>query len=111
MAWHTARDDALAAAMLLSHFLRAFPGAVRLTEDHLQAAAWAWPALSCGVADPVQRTRLGVVEPHLLARLVDRIPRTGEASTDAEPAWVGEAIGFSHRGNAARVGPARGRST
>jgi hypothetical protein len=26
MAWHTARDDAMAAAMLFSHFLRAFPG-------------------------------------------------------------------------------------
>jgi DNA polymerase-3 subunit epsilon len=92
MAWHTARDDAMAAAMLLSHFLRAFPGAVRLTEDHLQAAAWAWPALSCGVAAPVQRTPLGVVEPHFLARLVDRIPRTGEASTDAYLAMLDDAL-------------------
>lgn len=92
MDWHTARDDAMAAAMLLAHLLRGFPQAVRLTDDHRQAAAWSWSVLPCGVVAPVKRTPLGHVEPHFLARLVDRIPRTGDPVADAYLAMLDDAL-------------------
>ncbi|MGH4009543.1 MAG: exonuclease domain-containing protein [Pseudonocardiaceae bacterium] len=92
MDWHTARDDAMAAAMLLAHLLRGFPQTVRLTDDHMQAAAWSWPVLPCGVVAPVKRTPLGHVEPHFLARLVDRIPRTGDPVADAYLAMLDDAL-------------------
>src|SRR5215213_4447825 len=38
--WHTARDDALAAADLLGHLLRTAPTLIELTSDHRQAASW-----------------------------------------------------------------------
>jgi DNA polymerase III subunit epsilon len=40
----------------------------------------------------VQRTPLGHVEPHFLARLIDRIPRTGERATDAYLAMLDSAL-------------------
>jgi DNA polymerase III subunit epsilon len=55
--WHTARDDALAAADLLGHLLRTAPTSIELTSDHRQAASWAWPALPRTSVTPVQRTR------------------------------------------------------
>jgi DNA polymerase-3 subunit epsilon len=90
--WHTARDDALAAADRLGHVLRVAPTLIELTSDHRQAAAWAWPALPRTSVTPVQRTPLGHVEPHFLARLVDRIPRTGEPVTDSYLAMLDAAL-------------------
>jgi DNA polymerase-3 subunit epsilon len=81
--WHTARDDALAAADLLRHLLAVAPALIKLTADHRQAASWPWPALPRTRVTPVQRTPLGHVQPHFLARLVDRIPRAGEPVRDA----------------------------
>jgi len=90
--WHNARDDALAAADLLGHLLRTAPTLIELTSDHRQAASWAWPALPRTSVTPVQRTPLGHVEPHFLARLVDRIPRTGEPVTDSYLAMLDAAL-------------------
>ncbi|MEV4314535.1 exonuclease domain-containing protein [Actinocrispum sp. NPDC049592] len=81
--WHTARDDAMAAAALLGHILRHRPGAVALTGEHLEAARWQWPALPCGVVAPVQRSAADHVEPHFLARMVERLPRDEEPLVDA----------------------------
>lgn len=92
MRWHTARDDAMAAAALLRYILTKKPIAVRLDADHVQASRWTWPSLPCGVTPTVQRTPIGHVEPHFLARLVERIPRDEEPAVDAYFAMLDDAL-------------------
>lgn len=91
-AWHTALDDARGAADLLVHLLRHTPHLVEPDGDHRTTASWTWPALPPTLVEPVQRTPPGHVEPHFLARLVDRIPRTGEPATDAYLAMLDSAL-------------------
>jgi DNA polymerase-3 subunit epsilon len=92
MLWHTAHDDAMAAAALLGHMLTHSPRAVRLNVEHVQTTRWVWPELACNIAAPVHRTPIGQVEPHFLARLVDRIPRDGEPLVDAYFAMLDDAL-------------------
>lgn len=81
--WHTARDDAAAAAELLGYFLSLSPSAVTLTNDQVRSAGWPWPDLPRGRIAPFQRRPIDHIEPHFLARLVDRIPRSGDPTTDS----------------------------
>ncbi|WP_410635087.1 exonuclease domain-containing protein [Amycolatopsis sp. cmx-4-83] len=90
--WHTALDDARAAGELLGFFLRHAPKAVATTEAQLRAANWAWPRLEPGAVRTVQRTAVGHVEPHFLARLVERMPRDGEPAVDAYLAMLDDAL-------------------
>lgn len=92
MDWHTARDDALAAAALLGYLLERCPEAVTVTAAQLAAARWGWPRLGCGVVAPVHRTPVGHVEPHFLARLVERMPRDEELAVDAYFAMLDNAL-------------------
>jgi DNA polymerase-3 subunit epsilon len=92
MQWHTARDDAMAAAALLCYMLARSPDAVRLGAEQVQTAHWAWPALACNIVAPVHRTPIGHVEPHFLSRLVDRMPRDDEPLVDAYFAMLDDAL-------------------
>ncbi|TCO52654.1 exonuclease domain-containing protein [Actinocrispum wychmicini] len=83
LAWHTARDDAMAAAALLSHMLAFSPAAVRITAEHKKAAGWAWPQMVRAAVPPVRRLPADHVEPHFLARMVERLPRDEEPVVDA----------------------------
>lgn len=91
-AWHTALDDARGAADLLGHLLNQAPHLVQPDEEHHAAADWPWPTFPRTLAKPVHRTPPGHVEPHFLARLVDRIPRNGEPATDAYLAMLDGAL-------------------
>lgn len=91
-AWHTALDDARGAADLLGHLLHRAPHLVQPDEEHHAAADWPWPTFPRTLVEPVHRTPPGHVEPHFLARLVDRIPRTGEPATDAYLAMLDGAL-------------------
>lgn len=90
--WHTALEDARGAGELLGYFLRRAPNAVRVTDAQLQAANWAWPQLDRREVRTVQRTAVGHVEPHFLARLVERMPRDGEPVVDAYFAMLEDAL-------------------
>ncbi|WP_370963923.1 exonuclease domain-containing protein [Amycolatopsis sp. cg9] len=90
--WHTALDDARGAGDLLGFLLRSAPNAVAVTETHLRAANWAWPRLARSTVRTVQRTAVGHVEPHFLARLVERMPRDGEPVVDAYFAMLDDAL-------------------
>jgi DNA polymerase-3 subunit epsilon len=92
MRWHTARDDAFAAAALLGHLLTTCPAAVAPTEEQLAAAQWRWPAMACAVAAPVHRAPAGHVEPHFLARMVERLTRDEEPVVDAYFAMLDDAL-------------------
>ena len=91
-AWHTALDDARGAADLLCHLLQHAPHVVEPTDDHRTVADWTWPQFPTTVVQPVQRTPLGHVTPHFLARLVERLPRTGEPAKDAYLALLDAAL-------------------
>ena len=91
-AWHTALDDARGAASLLCHLLDLAPDVVEPDDDHRATAEWAWPSFPRTDVNPVLRTPLGHVEPHFLARLVDRIPRSGNPATDAYLAMLDSAL-------------------
>ncbi|MGW4398462.1 exonuclease domain-containing protein [Amycolatopsis nivea] len=90
--WHSARDDALAAAELLGYFIRCAPDAVTLTEAQVGAAFWDWPRIPVGTAKAVRRSEPGHVEPHFLARLVERMPRDEEPVADAYLAMLDAAL-------------------
>jgi DNA polymerase-3 subunit epsilon len=92
MRWHTARDDAFAAAQLLGHLLANCPAAVQPTEEQLAAAQWRWPAMACAVTAPVHRAPAGHVEPHFLARMVERLTRDEEPFVDAYFAMLDDAL-------------------
>jgi DNA polymerase-3 subunit epsilon len=83
MRWHTARDDAMAAAALLGYLLQHRSAAAGLTGEQLAAAGWQWPTLRRDTVAPVQRQAAGHVEPHFLARMVERMPRDEEPDVDA----------------------------
>jgi DNA polymerase-3 subunit epsilon len=91
-AWHTALDDARGAGELLGFLLRHAPGAVGVSDAHLRAANWAWPRLAPQRTLVVRRTAIGQVEPHFLARLVERMPRDGEPVVDAYYAMLDNAL-------------------
>ena len=91
-AWHIALEDARGAADLLRHLLDQAPHVVEPDDNHRATAAWAWPSFPRTNVQPVQRTPFGHVEPHFLARLVDRIPRTGNPATDAYLAMLDSAL-------------------
>lgn len=92
--WHTAHDDARAAADLLGYLLRQHPGAVRVTDQHLEAVRWPWPwpAIPQQSVRPVHRTPVGHVQPHFLARLVERMPRDEEPDADSYFAMLDDAL-------------------
>lgn len=90
--WHTALDDARGAGELLGFLLRHAPDAVRVTDAQLYAANWAWPRLDRRRTPVVHRTAIGHVEPHFLARLVERMPRDGEPVADAYYAMLDDAL-------------------
>lgn len=80
--WHTAADDALGAAELVGHFLRHFPQVVAVGHEQRALTRWEWPTLPGTTRQPVRRMQVGDVEPHFLARLVDRLPRAEDPSVD-----------------------------
>ncbi|MFB9688648.1 exonuclease domain-containing protein [Amycolatopsis plumensis] len=90
--WHTALDDARGAGELLGFLLRHAPDSVRVTDTQLRAASWAWPRLERGRVRAVRRAAVGHVEPHFLARLVERMPRDGEPAVDAYYAMLDAAL-------------------
>ncbi|GAA1195296.1 hypothetical protein GCM10009608_33400 [Pseudonocardia alaniniphila] len=90
--WHTAGADAEAAAELLVFFLHHAPHTLEISEAHHHAARWAWPAQPPSTVAPVQRRPSDYITPHFLARLVDRIPRTGQPTTDAYMAMLDGAL-------------------
>ncbi|MFR9802546.1 exonuclease domain-containing protein [Pseudonocardia sp. RS010] len=90
--WHTASADAEAAAELLGVFIEQASHLLQLSDLHLAAAAWDWPELPRALATPVQRTPVDYVAPHFLARLIDRIPRSGEPIIDAYMAMLDGAL-------------------
>ena len=90
--WHTARDDAMAAAELLGVLLRRHPDSVAATDQQVGAASWTWPHVPCSHASAVHRTPAGHVEPHFLARLVERVPNDGEPEVDAYLAVLDRAL-------------------
>lgn len=90
--WHTARDDALAAAELLGVLLRRYPRSMAVTDQQLRAASWAWPYIPPSRASLVHRTPAGHVEPHFLARLVERVSNDGEPEVDAYLAVLDRAL-------------------
>ncbi|WP_116201363.1 exonuclease domain-containing protein [Amycolatopsis circi] len=90
--WHSARDDAMAAAELLGYFIRCAPDAVALTEEQAGAALWDWPRIPVGTAAAVRRSEPGHAEPHFLARLVERMPRDEEPAVDAYLAMLDAAL-------------------
>jgi DNA polymerase-3 subunit epsilon len=90
--WHTALDDARGAGELFGFLLRHAPDAVRVTEAQLHATTWAWPRLERRRTPAVHRTAIGQVEPHFLARLVERMPRDGEPAVDAYYAMLDDAL-------------------
>jgi DNA polymerase-3 subunit epsilon len=92
MRWHTARDDAMAAAMLLAYILRRDRNAAQFTSAQLHTAAWAWPRLPIGRVRPVHRLPADHVEPHFLARVVERLPRDEEPVVDAYFAMLDGAL-------------------
>jgi DNA polymerase-3 subunit epsilon len=92
MRWHAARDDAFAAAGLLSHLLARCPTEVRPTPEQLAATRWAWPTMASAVVAAVHRTPVGHVEPHFLARIVARLPRDEEPIVDAYFAMLDNAL-------------------
>jgi DNA polymerase-3 subunit epsilon len=65
---------------------------VSATDAHLRAANWAWPHLERRRTPAVRRTAIGHVEPHFLARLVERMPRDGEPAVDAYYAMLDDAL-------------------
>ncbi|WP_216205266.1 exonuclease domain-containing protein [Amycolatopsis aidingensis] len=92
MSWHTARDDAMAAAFLFQHMMLREPTAVEVTPDQLRTAAWQWPLLDHRQVTPVRRMPAGQVEPHFLARLVERIPRDTQPAVDGYFAMLDGAL-------------------
>lgn len=81
--WHTAHDDALAAAELLAYLMNRCPTATAPTPAQLAAVGGKWPVLPGGMVQPVRRTPVGRVEPHFLERLIERVPRDGEPEADS----------------------------
>lgn len=92
MRWHTARDDAMAAAMLLKYLLKNHPSAIQLTAEHLHTARFPWPDLPRGLTAPVHRIPAGQVEPHFLARLVERLPHDDDPVVDAYFGMLDDAL-------------------
>lgn len=92
MDWHTARDDAVAAAALLRYLLAENPEAVAPTAEQADAARWDWPRLAAGVTPPVHRTPDGEVEPRFLTRLGRRMPRDDEPAMDSYFAMLDDAL-------------------
>ena len=90
--WHSALADARAAGALLRHLIVTSEARVLWTEAHLRTVHWAWPALPPTPVLPVPRSPRGHVEPHFLARMVDRIPRTGVPAVDAYLAMLDAAL-------------------
>lgn len=90
--WHTAKDDAMAAADLLGVLLRRYPSSVAVTDQQLRAASWVWPRVPRSQVSLVHRTAAEYVEPHFLARLVERVPQDGEPEVDAYLAVLDRAL-------------------
>lgn len=90
--WHTARDDALGAAELLRYLLVHAPELVHPTPAQQRLAHWDWPSLPRQLTKPVQRTPVGQVQPHFLARLVERLPRDEDPQVDAYFAMLDDAL-------------------
>lgn len=91
--WHTAWDDAMAAAELLGVLLRRYPASVAVTDQQMSAASWVWPPHEPRrPVSLVHRTPAGHVEPHFLARLVERVPRDGEPDVDVYLAVLDRAL-------------------
>ncbi|VVJ17245.1 DNA polymerase III epsilon subunit (EC [Amycolatopsis camponoti] len=91
-AWHTALDDARGAGELLGFLLRHAPSAVGATDAQLHAANWAWAHLERRRTPAVHRAAIGQIEPHFLAKLVERMPRDGEPVVDAYYAMLDDAL-------------------
>lgn len=81
--WHTALADAHAAASLLKYYIAASALPVRWIDHCQEVISWPWPVLGFHPVSPVVRRAEGEEEPHFLARLVDRIPRTENRHSDS----------------------------
>ncbi|WP_018686710.1 exonuclease domain-containing protein [Actinokineospora enzanensis] len=91
--WHSAHDDALAAAGLLGYLIERHPETVRIVPDHLETANWPWPSSwPGGLVKPVRRTQAEHTEQHFLARLVERLPRDEEPEVDTYFAMLDNAL-------------------
>lgn len=81
--WHSALADARAAASLLEYYIVAAALPARWADHYGQVISWPWPMLAFDLVSPVVRRAEGEEEPHFLARLVDRLPRTGIPDSDS----------------------------
>lgn len=83
MSWHSALADAHAAASLLGYYIAASALPVQWIDHYKQAINWPWPMMGFDPVTPVVRRAVGEKEPHFLARLVDRLPRTETLNSDS----------------------------
>jgi DNA polymerase III subunit epsilon len=90
--WHTALADARAASALFGYLLGADESYVTWTDSHLRCASWLWPSMPTVAVTTVRRAPRDRIEPHFLARMVDRMPRTGVPKVDAYLAMLDGAL-------------------
>ncbi|MGH4002025.1 MAG: exonuclease domain-containing protein [Pseudonocardiaceae bacterium] len=92
MGWHSALADAHAAASLLDYYIAASALPVRWIDHYKQVISWPWPMLGFDPVSPVVRRAEGEKEPHFLARLVDRLPRTETLNSDSYLAMLDQVL-------------------
>lgn len=90
--WHSALADARAAAALLEYYIVASAVPAQWADHYGQVISWPWPMLRFDVVRPVVRRAEGEEEPHFLARLVDRLPRTGIPNSDSYLAMLDQVL-------------------
>lgn len=90
--WHSALADAHAAASLLEYYIAAAALPLGWTDHYKQVISWAWPTLGFDPVSPVIRRAEGEEEPHFLARLVDRLPRTKTLNSDSYLAMLDKVL-------------------
>lgn len=96
MGWHSALADARAAAALLEYYIAASALPAQWTDHYGEVISWTWPVLGLDPVSPVVRRAEGEDEPHFLARLVDRLPRTGIPDSDSYLAMLDQVLVDRH---------------
>lgn len=92
MGWHSALADARAAASLLEYCIAASVLPAHWADHYQEVISWPWPILGFAPVSPVVRRAEGEEEPHFLARLVDRLPRTEPPDSDSYLAMLDQVL-------------------